>query len=114
VQVTSAIERTIGMIIDAANGGRRPRGARQAFVYTYVGEDYPADPGLWAFQGAATKRKFTVVLPNTVPSGARVWVCAAWVSTRGQAGPPSVPVSTNIPGGGTIAPGAAAGVRIAA
>lgn len=37
---------------------------------------------------------------RTSAGGARVWICAAWVNRKGQAGPRSSPVSTHIQGGG--------------
>lgn len=105
VIILSAIQRTITAQIWDESGitdRRRLPMANGAFVYTFVGDDYPSDPMEWQFMGEATKNPFVMTLGDDVPAGAKVWVCAAWVNTRG-AGPSSVPVQTNLPGGGTTA-----------
>lgn len=91
---------TIG-IHDSENMTKRakPQNALYAYVYSHVGATYPSDPTLWSFHGSATKDTFDVVLPDSVPAGSQVWICAAWVSRRGIAGPPSIPVSTYTQGG---------------
>jgi hypothetical protein len=80
--------------------GRKPAEAISAFLYTFVGEEYPSEPSLWAFHGAVTRSPYELTLANTVPAGSRVWLCAAWVNRRGETGPISVPISVNIQGGG--------------
>lgn len=121
VTVVSVETRTVTVAVrPTADGDRkaRPAGAVTAWVYTFVGADYPADPARWAFQGAASKSPHPVTFPDTVAGGQKVWVCAAWVNARGEAGPISVPASTYLQGGGTNANDAAseepAGMRIAA
>ena len=89
---------------DPSNKRGRPAGTAAAWVYTFVGETYPSDPSLWAFQGGTNKSTFDIIFPNTVPAGSQVWVCAAWINTHQQAGPVCRPVSTNIQGGGVTAP----------
>ncbi|MGN6625775.1 MAG: hypothetical protein ACTHLN_04075 [Tepidisphaeraceae bacterium] len=87
----------------AAGSTRRSRapGMTGALVYSYVGDTYPSDPALWQFEGIATRSKFEVIFPDSVPAGATVWICAAWVNRRGEAGPVSKPVSVNLQGGGS-------------
>lgn len=40
-----------------------------------------------------------VRFPNTVASGATVWLSAGWINSGGQIGIGSVPVSFNLQGG---------------
>ncbi len=79
----------------------KPAGTVAAWVYTFVGAEYPSDPTLWDFNGSATTGKFEIAFPNTLPGGTQVWVCAAWINGKQEAGPTSVPISTNLQGGGS-------------
>jgi len=92
-------------IHDSASSSKRgkPAGATAAWVYSFVGTDYPSDPTEWNFEGSTTKAKFDIVFPNTVAGGTQVWVCAAWINGKQQSGPPSTPITTNLQGGGTSA-----------
>jgi hypothetical protein len=115
LDLVSVVMRTLTLrIYDADSRTKRgkPFGATSAFVYSYVGANYPSDPSLWNFNGASTRYKYELVVPDNVAAGAQVWVCAAWVNARGEAGPVSTPITTNVQGGGTVVP--AAGIKIAA
>jgi hypothetical protein len=104
VDVMSVVARTVTVNIhDSASSTKRgkPSGCKSAFVYSYVGAEYPSDPALWNFEGATTKPKFQVVFDGSVPSGATVWITAAWANGKQELGPPSMPVTTNLPGGGS-------------
>ncbi|MEM1012506.1 MAG: hypothetical protein AAGI46_09840 [Planctomycetota bacterium] len=68
-------------------------GTTQAWMYTFVGDEYPSDPAAWTFHGATTRYKHEIALPTSLPGGTQVWVTASWVNPRGMAGPPSMPVS---------------------
>ncbi|MGN6727358.1 MAG: hypothetical protein ACTHLZ_15675 [Tepidisphaeraceae bacterium] len=114
MELVSVVSRTLtARIFDSASATKRgkPVGAVQAFCYTFVGETYPSDPALWQFQGAFTKGTCEITFPDTVPGGAQVWVCAAWVSRKGETGPASMPIPANIQGGGV---GTASSMKIAA
>ncbi|MEO6435544.1 MAG: hypothetical protein ABIP55_07250 [Tepidisphaeraceae bacterium] len=114
MDLVSAIARTVTVNIhDIASSTKRRKadGAIFAFVYSFVGENYPTDPTLWQFRGAATKSTYEIVFPDSVASGAQVWICAAWVNRRGETGPVSVPITTNVQGGGVSA---SANMKIAA
>lgn len=103
MDLVSVVTRTVTVHIhDSASKTKRgkPAGTVAAFVYTFVGDNYPSDPTTWQFQGPATKAIFSIVFPDSVAGGAQVWVCAAWVNRRGDTGPVSVPISTNVQGGG--------------
>ncbi len=102
VDVVSVNGRTVAISV---HGGKklkttRPKEARGAWLYTFVGTSYPSDPSLWAFQGSTTKSRHTITFPDTVADGAQVWVCAAWLNRLDEAGPVSNPVSTYLQGGG--------------
>lgn len=84
---------------DTTSDRDKPEGVIGAKLYTFVGETYPSDPSEWEYQGDFTRRRCEITLPNTVAAGSRVWVCAAWYNRKGETGPASVPVSTNIQGG---------------
>lgn len=106
MDLVAVVVRTVTVNIhDSASSTKRRKaaGATAAFVYTYVGESYPTDPTLWQFQGPATKSTYEIVFPDSVASGAQVWICAAWMNRRGETGPVSVPITTNIQGGGMSA-----------
>jgi hypothetical protein len=98
---------------DSASPTKRgkPPACTGAFVYSFVGDDYPTDPAAWAFEGSTTQRKFKIVFPGTVEGGTRVWLCAAWINAKQEAGPVSVPVPATIQFGGV---GAAGNIKMAA
>lgn len=106
VVVSSVVGRTVYTTIHESASSpkrRKPAEAVQAYVYWFAGEDYPSDAANWQFAGPANKADFNFTVPNTVAGGALVWICAAWVSRRGDSGPMSVPISTNVQGGGVAA-----------
>jgi len=78
----------------------KPAGVDSAFIMTYIGQTPPPpeDVAAWTFQGATGKTITTIQFPATVESGATAWFTAVWVNTRKQTGPPTMPVSTQIPG----------------
>ncbi len=68
-------------------------------IYTFVGPEAPTDPRQYHFEGPTTRPTTQIIFPNTVPSGATVWVSAQWVSARGQLSIGSVPISFALQGG---------------
>jgi hypothetical protein len=113
VDLVSVVGRTITVSVhDTTTSNKRgkPAGAVSAWVYSYVGTDYPTDPTEWNFHGAYNKAEAVIDLAGSVPAGAQVWICAAWVNRKGDAGPTSVPLTTNVQGGGT----SSASMKIAA
>ena len=106
MDIVSVANRTVTVHIhDSASSAKRgkPAGTTAAWVYSFVGAEYPSDPAAWAFEGATTKPKFGVTFPNTVAGGTQVWLCAAWINAKQEAGPVSVPITTNLQGGGASA-----------
>jgi hypothetical protein len=108
VSVVSVVCRTVAIRIrDSASTTNRgkPRGCRSAFVYCYVGREYPSDPAAWTFKGATTRTKYDISFDSAIPGGSTVWIYAAWANAKEQVGPPSIPVATTLQGGGsTIQP----------
>lgn len=103
VGLVSVAGRTVSIDIrDTAASTKRgkPYGALAAWVYSYVGTDYPTDPSEWDFQGATTRSSFDIEFPDDVENGTQVWICAAWINAKQEAGPISVPLTTNVQGGG--------------
>jgi hypothetical protein len=80
-------------------GRGKPFGATSANIFTFVGDEPPTDPRAYYFEGASTRPTTQIQFPNTVASGATVWISACWVSARGQRSPGSVPISCTIQGG---------------
>jgi hypothetical protein len=106
MDVVSVANRTVTVHVhDSANSNKRgkPAGATAAYVYSFVGAEYPADASAWTFEGATTKPRFQVGFPSTVAGGTQVWLCAAWVNAKQEAGPTSVPITTTLQGGGAAA-----------
>jgi len=72
----------------------KPPGVAGAAVMTYTARSPeetspPTDLSNWSYHGNATRRTFDVNLGSDVPAGAKVWITAAWYSTRGKFGPAS-------------------------
>lgn len=108
LEIVSVVDRTITINVhDAASKKSKPPTAVQAWVYWFSGETSPSDPSLWQFAGAANKSNFSFTLPESVAGGAKLFVSAAWVNRRGEAGPPCAPAVTYVQGG-TVLPTPAA------
>jgi hypothetical protein len=115
MDLISVTGRTVMLRIhDLASVSRRgkPAGVAAAWVYTFVGENYPADPAHWTFAGATTRAKYRIVFPDDTPNDQQVWIAALWINRKQEAGPMSAPLTTNLPGGGTAS--GVADIRLAA
>ena len=77
-------------------------GAKGANLYSFVGDAEPTDPRDYHFEGMTTRTITQVTFPNNVASGATVWLCACWVSDRGETGPTSAPVNVTLQGGAVL------------
>ncbi len=100
VEVLAVTGRTVMLRIHDANRRGKPAGAAAAWVYTFIGETYPADADQWRNEGAATRAKHSITFPSALPAGQQVWIRAAWVNPRQEPGPMSMPITTNLQGGG--------------
>jgi hypothetical protein len=76
-----------------------PFGVESANIYSYVGPTAPEDPREYHFEGATSRAKAQIIFPDSVPSGATIWLSAQWVSARGQLSPGSTPISFTLQGG---------------
>jgi hypothetical protein len=75
---------------------KRYEGSIGAQTYSYVGDEYPQDPALWAFHGTASKYVHEITMPFPLVPGTQVWVTAAWVDIKGRSGPLADPVSARV------------------
>ena len=104
--IASVAARTVTVnVYDATSKTKRgkPDGAVNAFIYSFVGDSYPSDPTAWQFCGPTTKSTYDIVFPDSVANGTQVWFCAVWCNRKGETGPISMPITTNIQGGGANA-----------
>lgn len=86
---------------DAQSPTRRGKlpGTTGANVFSFVGPEAPSDPRAYHYEGTVTRTIGRLQVPNTVASGATIWLSACWVNARGQTGPACTPVSVTIQGG---------------
>ena len=104
IEVVSVAGRIVNTRVHDSTSSRRgkPFGAVAANVYSFVGNAAPTDPREYHFEGATTRVKTQILFPNSVTSGATVWLSAAWVNARGQTSPPSTPMSFTLQGGAVL------------
>jgi hypothetical protein len=50
-----------------------------------------------------TKARYEITFDSALPGGTQVWVCAARINAKQDAGPASVPITTNLQGVGASA-----------
>jgi hypothetical protein len=105
LEVISVSGRMVNVRIhqSTTESARKPFGSAGAQVFSFVGPDAPTDPTQYHYEGLATRRKFSVVFPNSVPTGATAWLAAAWLSQRGQSGIACNPVQVTVQGGPVLA-----------
>ncbi len=101
IEVLSVSGRLVKVRVRDLDSERRglPFGAKSANIYSFVGDDAPTDPRVYHFEGATTRATADILFPNTVASGATVWLSACWVSARGQMSIGSTPMSFTLQGG---------------
>ena len=102
VDFISTVARTVKVRVhDGATPKRaKPPGVKSTTVFSFVGPTAPATVAGWKYEGVSNKSVFDIVFPDTVANGALIWIAAVWNNAKNQSGPPSDPVSINIPGGG--------------
>jgi len=105
LEVTSVVGRVVNIRVHGAapdsKRGKIP-GAVQANVYSFVGDAPPDDPRAYHFEGGTTRAISKILFPNTVASGATVWLTACWVSGRGESGPACQAVPFTLQGGNVL------------
>ena len=102
VDFISTVARTVKVRV---HDGATPKKAKPPFVksatiYSFVGLTPPTSVSAWKYEGVSNKSVFDILFPDTVANGALIWIAAVWNNAKNQSGPPSDPVSINIPGGG--------------
>lgn len=65
-------------------------------VFTFVGNEAPADTAGWKFEGLVTKTKFDISFEQSTAANT-VCVTANWCNERGRTGVACAPVSINLP-----------------
>jgi hypothetical protein len=105
IDILSTVGNVVKIRLHRAGSTRRakPAGASGAAVFSFIGAAAPTDEAVWKFEGNTSLAIFDVSFPPATAPGAKVWFCAFWFNQRKQAGPPSAPVGTNIPGGSAMA-----------
>lgn len=101
VDVVKVTNRLVDIHLHDATSESRglPFGAVSANIYSYIGTTPPTDPREYHFEGATSRARAQILFPDSVPSGATVWLSAQWVSARGQLSPGSTPISFTLQGG---------------
>jgi hypothetical protein len=102
VQVISVRGRVVKIRVcdrHSVSGRSKPFGARGANVFSYVGEESPADPHAYHYECFASRTTTQITFPDKVPSGATVWLSARWLSARGETSIASAPISFTLTGG---------------
>jgi hypothetical protein len=101
VEVGIVTGRLVNIKIHSSDSDRRgiEAGAKGANVYSFVGPTPPTDPRDYHFEGMTTRAITKIQFPDSVATGALVWLSAQWVSNRGQTGPASTPISFTLQGG---------------
>ncbi len=101
VEVISCAGRLVKIRIhDTSTESRgKPFGTTGANLFSYVGSSSPTDPALYHLEGTATRATIDVLFPDSVASGATIWLSACWINARGERGIGSTPISFTIQGG---------------
>ena len=87
---------------DAARRGK-PAGVFGATVLSFVGAEPPSTATGWKFEGNTGRTTFSVVFPESVAPGAKVWLAAFWFNGSKESGPACAPVGTNVQFGSSMA-----------
>lgn len=85
--------------VDNPDSRAKPEGVYGATVMTAFGAAPPllSDSSAWTLRGTTTRTLTTLEFPDA-PSGTTAWITAFWLNTRGEASPPTLPVSVQVPG----------------
>ena len=88
-------------IYDANSASRRskPKGVLAAQIFACVSESAPTSPSQYRLQRFTTTAFVEITFPDSVPSGATIWISANWFNKRGEHGISSVPMHFTLQGG---------------
>jgi hypothetical protein len=108
VHVAEVVGRRVTVRITARSGEtRKPIGCVGTQLYVFAGDAPPSDSEQYRFKGTVTRKTATITFDDDLPSGATVWISAAWISRRGKTSPASNPVCATIQGGPVTIPSGA-------
>lgn len=106
LDIVSVNGRTVNIRLhDSTDASRRgkPAGVFGAAVFSFVGATPPDSTTEWTFEGNMGRTLVSVVFPDSVAAGAKVWLAAFWFNGSKESGPTCAPVSTNVQFGGLMA-----------
>lgn len=70
----------------------RPDGVVGATLFTFVGDQPPADISGWKFEGNVKDTVVELEFAPTVPPGSKVWITGFWRNNRDESGPATMPI----------------------
>lgn len=93
--------RTLRVRLSDADSVRyaKPAGVSAAAIFVHLGDQAPANINDWTWHSNQTRADFLLTINGPVEYGQQVWICACWLSTRGQRGAFSAPTEARIIGG---------------
>jgi len=102
IKVTKTDGRLVTVELSQTKAKRgKPTKVAGAIVFTYVGATAPQGVDGWKFATATTRT--TIELPfGPSAAGDTIWITAFWNNSRDESGPAAIPVSVNLPAGGTL------------
>ncbi len=94
-----------GRLTDASEPTNRgkPAGCAGAVIYSHIGDTEPASIDDWKMEGLTTRTKFSVLFPDDLPAGTKVWISAAWRNYTDELGPAADGIPQTLGAGNTQA-----------
>ncbi len=74
----------------------KPPGVGHAMLFSFVGEQTPANLSGWNLARRTTLTRCTVEFPPQLPPGTEVWLTAQWENNKCQPGPACAPVYAHL------------------
>lgn len=101
LEVTSVSSRLVNVRIHGDEPDRRglPFGANGVNIYSFVGPAAPTNPREYHYEGTATRATTQILFPDTVASGALIWLSGCWMGAGGRTSIGSTPISFTLQGG---------------
>ncbi|MGB7159618.1 MAG: hypothetical protein WBD40_16240 [Tepidisphaeraceae bacterium] len=98
LEVVSVFGRQVRVKLKDASGERRgrPQFVAAAQLYSFVGATPPSGSDGWKMEACVTRTSIIVQFPETVAAGAKVYLTACWMNSRGLTGPACTPVVSQI------------------
>jgi hypothetical protein len=100
VEVVERLGTNVRLRLHDGTGNRsKPKGVRSAKIYSHIGPTAPVDVDTWVYQGESTRALVDIAFDPATAPGTVVWFTCQWANPRGETGPGSPALSTNIAGG---------------